>query len=315
MDSKTQTSFSIEYLTKDGLQKNTSENYQSDGVQNGDIGKIYRRTPSPSDSGMESDQSPARPTSIGNDDSIIQTRTFEKVFQNFTAGTDKKAVDDKPTHSYIALISMAILSSPHRRMLLSDIYQYVMDKYSFYKNDEKAWRNSIRHNLSLNECFIKAGRAENGKGNFWTIHPACVDDFANGDFRRRQARRRARKNFKEPSQTRIENSSSLHHYMRYVPMTASHLSYHPYSSPSFYYPQSPSLAQNFSQQSSNQSLSTSYDTSSSMNATHITTPVSVMSAVTQDIFRDQSNAMSMTMPAFAAQQQLANSIQFQNLHW
>ena len=36
--------------------------------------------------------------------------------------------------------------------------------YPFYKKtDDRAWRNSIRHNLSLNECFIKNGRADNGR--------------------------------------------------------------------------------------------------------------------------------------------------------
>ena len=30
-------------------------------------------------------------------------------------------------------------------------------------------------------------------GNYWAIHPACVDDFAHGDYRRRQARRRVRR--------------------------------------------------------------------------------------------------------------------------
>ena len=31
----------------------------------------------------------------------------------------------------------------------------------------------------------------NDLGNYWAIHPACVEDFARGDYRRRQARRRA----------------------------------------------------------------------------------------------------------------------------
>ena len=50
---------------------------------------------------------------------------------------------------------------------------------------------SVRHNLSLNECFVKIERAANGKGNFWSVHYACLDDFRQGDYRRRQARRRA----------------------------------------------------------------------------------------------------------------------------
>ena len=105
---------------------------------------------------------------------------------------DSRTEDGKPVHSYIALISKAILSHPEKKMVLSDIYQFIMENFPYYNNDEKAWRNSIRHNLSLNECFIKVGRAENGKGNYWSIHPSCVDDFAKGDYRRRQARRRAR---------------------------------------------------------------------------------------------------------------------------
>ena len=55
------------------------------------------------------------------------------------------------------------------------------------------WRNSIRHNLSLNDCFIKSGRSANGKGHYWAIHPANLDDFQKGDFRRRRAQRRVRK--------------------------------------------------------------------------------------------------------------------------
>ncbi|XP_035424044.1 forkhead box protein L2-like [Cygnus atratus] len=100
---------------------------------------------------------------------------------------------DKPAQSYIALISTAILSSPEKKLLLSDIYQWIMDKYPYFKNKEKSWRNSVRHNLSLNECFVKAGRSDNGKGHFWAIHPANVDDFAKGDYHRRRARRRIRR--------------------------------------------------------------------------------------------------------------------------
>lgn len=108
-------------------------------------------------------------------------------------GADNDA-DTKPSHSYIALIAMAILSKPGKKVLLGDIYGYISENFPYYRSKDKSWRNSIRHNLSLNECFIKAGRSENGKGNYWAIHPANVEDFANGDFRRRRARRRVRKN-------------------------------------------------------------------------------------------------------------------------
>ncbi|ROL40806.1 Fork head domain-containing protein FD5 [Anabarilius grahami] len=104
-----------------------------------------------------------------------------------------EGTDEKPAQSYIALISMAILDSEEKKLLLCDIYQWIMDHYPYFKSKDKNWRNSVRHNLSLNECFIKAGRSDNGKGHFWAIHPANFQDFSNGDYHRRRARRRIRR--------------------------------------------------------------------------------------------------------------------------
>jgi hypothetical protein len=113
--------------------------------------------------------------------------------QKLETTKDNSDADTKPSHSYIALIAMAILSKASKKVLLGDIYSYISENFPYYRSKDKSWRNSIRHNLSLNECFIKAGRSENGKGNYWAIHPANLEDFANGDFRRRRARRRVRK--------------------------------------------------------------------------------------------------------------------------
>ena len=101
--------------------------------------------------------------------------------------------EPKPSYSYIGLIAMAILSSPERKLVLSDIYQWILDHYAYFRARGPGWRNSIRHNLSLNDCFIKAGRSANGKGHYWSIHPANLADFSSGDFRRRRAQRRVRK--------------------------------------------------------------------------------------------------------------------------
>ena len=140
-----------------------------------------------------------------------------------SSSTSSEDKDSKPCHSYVALISRAILSCPEKLMVLSDIYQHVMDNYSYYNNGQRAWRNSIRHNLSLNECFMKAGRAENGKGHYWCIHPSCLEDFTKGDYRRRHARRRAR----TLAQRHALNISALPYSYRcnlgYVPMSSSPL--------------------------------------------------------------------------------------------
>ena len=61
----------------------------------------------------------------------------------------------KPPLSYIALIAMAIQDSPSQRVTLSEINEYLMSKFEFFRGSYTGWRNSIRHNLSLNECFIK----------------------------------------------------------------------------------------------------------------------------------------------------------------
>ncbi|XP_064609614.1 forkhead box protein D1-like [Liolophura sinensis] len=138
--------------------------------------------------------------------------------------TDTKTDLEKPEHSYIALISMAILSSHKNRMVLGEIYEFIMKRFPYYNNQQRAWRNSIRHNLSINECFIKNGRADNGKGNYWSIHPACVEDFSKGDFRRRQARRRARKSVKNVNRNQF-TATEYHCNARYMPMTPSSLGY------------------------------------------------------------------------------------------
>ena len=105
----------------------------------------------------------------------------------------KTCKKEKPGLSYIALIALAIQKAQHKRLLLSDIYHWISKTFPFYKSKTQSWRNSVRHNLSLNECFVKCGRAEGNKGNFWAIHPANQEDFSRGDFRRRRARCRVKR--------------------------------------------------------------------------------------------------------------------------
>ena len=99
----------------------------------------------------------------------------------------------KGEDSYIAVIAKAILSSPGQRCSLKDIYTFIQQNDSrFAKKSPQSWKNSVRHNLSLNECFVKFGRCKGEKGSYWTIHPANLMDFLSGDYRRRKAKARVR---------------------------------------------------------------------------------------------------------------------------
>lgn len=96
----------------------------------------------------------------------------------------------KPPYSYIALISMAICNAEDRKMTLHDIYKFIMEKFPYYRDhpNAKGWKGSIRHNLALNECFIKLPRRSGMKGHDWAINPDYEDMFDHGSFLRRRYR-------------------------------------------------------------------------------------------------------------------------------
>jgi len=96
-----------------------------------------------------------------------------------------EALDDpepgqRPPYAYPELVRVAIWSAPEHKLTLKGIYEAIEARYEYYRNQpDGAWKGSIRHNLSLNNCFININRplTEPGKGNYWTIDHTRADGY------------------------------------------------------------------------------------------------------------------------------------------
>ncbi|CAJ1065570.1 LOW QUALITY PROTEIN: forkhead box protein N1 [Xyrichtys novacula] len=84
----------------------------------------------------------------------------------------------KPVYSYSILIFMALRNSKTGSLPVSEIYSFMTEHFPYFKTAPDGWKNSVRHNLSLNKCFVKVEN-KNGnssrKGCLWALNPAKVE--------------------------------------------------------------------------------------------------------------------------------------------
>ncbi|KAK5975452.1 Fork-head domain-containing protein [Trichostrongylus colubriformis] len=112
---------------------------------------------------------------------LSQSSSTDEVSAKSTTEPSNLENIERPSLSYKDLIIEAIESSPDKRLKLNEIYQVIRLLHPYYRHrpDQWGWQNSIRHNLSLHDCFVKLPLKQTSAsgvvGHFWTVVPERND--------------------------------------------------------------------------------------------------------------------------------------------
>lgn len=79
-------------------------------------------------------------------------------------------IKTKPPMTYRAMIGLAILSAPQQKLTLSEIYRVIERNFPVFTSTRSGWKNTVRHNLSLHECFVKGREITQRRGCYWRLH-------------------------------------------------------------------------------------------------------------------------------------------------
>ncbi|XP_030007752.1 forkhead box protein N1 isoform X2 [Sphaeramia orbicularis] len=111
-----------------------------------------------------------------------QSNTSKYSLQSLSSSTNEENTTQlpfpKPIYSYSILIFMALRNSKTGSLPVNEIYSFMTEHFPYFKTAPDGWKNSVRHNLSLNKCFEKVEN-KNGnssrKGCLWALNPAKVE--------------------------------------------------------------------------------------------------------------------------------------------
>ncbi|XP_053316913.1 forkhead box protein N2 [Spea bombifrons] len=114
--------------------------------------------------------------SLGSEGCVAGNPLYDIEGENSPSGqnTEKSSASSKPPYSFSLLIYMAIEHSPNKCLPVKEIYSWILDRFPYFATAPTGWKNSVRHNLSLNKCFRKVERSHgkvNGKGSLWCVDP------------------------------------------------------------------------------------------------------------------------------------------------
>ncbi|KAF4526161.1 hypothetical protein B566_EDAN008197 [Ephemera danica] len=88
----------------------------------------------------------------------------------------------KPPFTYTELIEQALRE--RGELTVSGIYKWISQNFPYYRVDDDRWKNSVRHNLSINPHFSKGGKATKGAGHLWTV--VTGDESSRCSWKRRR---------------------------------------------------------------------------------------------------------------------------------
>ncbi|XP_046748773.1 uncharacterized protein LOC124412706 [Diprion similis] len=110
----------------------------------------------------------------GNLHGHVQNETKSSSPNNYNAvnearnlGTGRYGGPKKPPFTYTELIEHAL--QERGELTVSAIYQWISEHFPYYKSNDDRWKNSVRHNLSINPHFRKGSKAPHGAGHLWAI--------------------------------------------------------------------------------------------------------------------------------------------------
>ncbi|XP_059480507.1 uncharacterized protein LOC132199643 [Neocloeon triangulifer] len=91
-------------------------------------------------------------------------------------------VGPKPPFTYTELIEQAL--EEKGALTVSGIYKWISQHFPYYRPNDDRWKNSVRHNLSINPHFTKGGKASKGAGHLWTV--VAEDERTRSSWKRRR---------------------------------------------------------------------------------------------------------------------------------
>ncbi|XP_058063468.1 uncharacterized protein LOC131213445 [Anopheles bellator] len=96
------------------------------------------------------------------------------VGENVTIESSSGKSPKKPPFTYTELIEYAL--EEQGDLTVAAIYQWISDHFPYYKSHDDRWKNSVRHNLSINPHFRKGRKSSHGSGHLWTISSRNSED-------------------------------------------------------------------------------------------------------------------------------------------